>query len=265
MQKGMSILNRIVVAADSDLIAIAPGEEVSETTRETAHAAASLLELADHIIFAHGGRAQTELVRSVMERAHEAGLTPAPPLDADIARSAGYLGFHVEQVLSSEMETLGHADLLPTAAMLTLVHPISDGGLPQVLETNAIRVLSDKTPMLIAGGCGGIPVRRTRGEVEGEDVFCDLYLTAASIAHDTEADCLVVLLPGGTELPKGPLTPANAQNMSRTETADSAIGRALHAAALYVTGGKGRRAVISTPDSAASAVSGPGGLTITES
>lgn len=255
-------MKTVVAAAGSSLIGIAPKEQPTEKTIRLAKAAASLLDEAEHVVFCHGGSSQAERIRSVLADGARANISPNPPMDTCIAMSAGFLGFNLEDMISEQIARLKKDDALPTCAVLTQIIP-NGADLPQIIEIDAIRTLLNSCRFLIAGGSGGIPVRRTQdGTFEGIETMADDSLTAAALADETNADCLLILLDDAEQLPAGPMDAEQAGSAGASERLSSEVRSALLAAARYAGAAPGRRAVLSHVPDALSALQGKTGLQI---
>jgi carbamate kinase len=131
--------------------------------------------------------------------------------------------------------------------------------LPQgFVEIEAIRCLLDAGHVVVTGGGGGIPVGR-RGDVwDGVDAVIDKDFAAAELAHQLQADALVlitgvdaVLLDFGTEVQRR-LTWIDSEEAERHLTAGQfpagSMGPKVRAAVRFVERGAGRVAVITTPE-----------------
>lgn len=258
-------MSTIVVAADSDLIGIVPAEEISDKTRTLAKAVASLVNEADHVVFCHGGRAETRYIHDVMAEGAKEGIDPGAPIDTCVAMSEGYLAFHLLEVLEQALHAIGREDALPAGALLTQTAPGQDGALPEILEQEAVRTLLKDHAILIAGGAGGIPVQFTHGRWEGTDHILELAPTAAALADLSAADRLVFLVDSRTALPEGPLSPKAAETMSEDASTPQSLREMLRAASLFVQGNGAREAVIAAVDSVPQDLTRPGGLHITVS
>lgn len=255
----------IVAAADSDLVGIAPAEKMSEKTRRLASAVALLASKADHVVFCHGGKTETRYIRDVLAEGAREGIDPGAPIDTCVAMSEGYLAFHLLEALEEALRAAGRTDALPAGAILTQVAPAQSGGLPVVLELPAIRTLLKSHALLIAGGSGGIPVRRTQDGWEGGSAVPDLASTAAALASGTGAERLVFLVDDRMQLPEGPFSADRALEACEDGSTPAGLQQMLKAAAAFVQGAAGCEALIVPVGSVENALAGREGLRITES
>jgi carbamate kinase len=131
--------------------------------------------------------------------------------------------------------------------------------LPQgFVEIEAIRCLLETGHVVVTGGGGGIPVGR-RGDVwDGVDAVIDKDYAAAELAHQLEAEALVLItgvdavqLDFGTKAQRR-LTWIDSEEAGRHLTAGQfpvgSMGPKVSAAVRFVERGGGRCAVITTPE-----------------
>ena len=139
----------------------------------------------------------------------------------------------------------------------------------EVLDAPAVLALMAAGFVVVAAGGGGIPhVRRPDGSLHGVGAVLDKDLTAALLARRTDADVLViatdvdhVLLDFGTERarPIGSTTPAELRSYAaQGQFASGSMGPKVEAVVRFVEQG-GRRAVITSLERIADAVTGTAG------
>ena len=140
-----------------------------------------------------------------------------------------------------------------------------------IVETPAIRQLIGAGMIVIAGGGGGVPVIEKGPRLIGKEGVVDKDLAAALLAHEVDADVLLIL----TDVPRvqrgfGSLMPEEIERMDvaeagrlrkRGEFGAGSMGPKVEAAVRFVRGGK-RRAVIAELDQAREALQGTAGTAI---
>jgi carbamate kinase len=145
----------------------------------------------------------------------------------------------------------------------------------EVLETHTVLALLAAGYVVVAAGGGGIPVVRTEsGEVHGVEVVIDKDLTAAVLAHDLDADVLVIAtdvanatLGFGTasERALGLVPLAEMESYAANgQFASGSMGPKVEAVLRFVRGG-GTRGVITALDLIAEAVDGSAGTVVQNS
>ena len=177
---------------------------VDTQRRHLVTAAGALRALADEhrLVVTHGNGPQVGL----LALGAEASGYPAP-LDVLDAESAGQIGFLIAEALDA-------AGGGPTAVVLTRVvvrgddpgfdHPTKPIGPSrrlvaspdpiEIVELDAIRLLTDAGVTVVCAGGGGIPVVVTPdGSWRGVEAVVDKDLTAARLALDLDANGLLLL------------------------------------------------------------------------
>jgi carbamate kinase len=145
----------------------------------------------------------------------------------------------------------------------------------EVLETHTVLALLAAGYVVVAAGGGGIPVVRTEsGEVHGVEAVIDKDLTAAVLAHDLDADVLVIAtdvanatLGFGTasERALGLVPLAEMESYAANgQFASGSMGPKVEAVLRFVRGG-GTRGVITALDLIAEAVDGSAGTVVQNS
>ena len=145
----------------------------------------------------------------------------------------------------------------------------------EVLETPTVLALLAAGYVVVAAGGGGIPVVRTEsGEVQGVEAVIDKDLTAAVLAHDLDADVLVIAtdvanatLGFGTasERALGLVPLAEMESYAANgQFASGSMGPKVEAVLRFVRGG-GTRGVITALDLIAEAVDGSAGTVVQNS
>ncbi len=141
----------------------------------------------------------------------------------------------------------------------------------KVVQRHMIRHAAREGNIVIAGGGGGIPIRITdSGDFEGVEAVIDKDLTSALLATETEANLLIILMPHpkvslhfGTkrqvDLTRVSLEEAR-QYLAEGHFPPGSIGPKVQGAVNFLEeSGKGRRAIITSPDRLDAALDGKDG------
>jgi carbamate kinase len=138
-----------------------------------------------------------------------------------------------------------------------------------VLDAEVGRALLESGTTVVLAGGGGVPVVRRDGRLTGVDAVIDKDLAAALLADNLDCDLLVIatdveqaVLGFGTPNPRplGLIEPADLQDhLDRGEFGAGSMGPKVTAAIRFAQGRAGRRAVITSLDRLADAVTGPPG------
>ena len=141
----------------------------------------------------------------------------------------------------------------------------------KVVQRHMIRHAAREGNIVIAGGGGGIPIWvKDNGDFEGIEAVIDKDLTSALIATETEANMLIILMPSpkvtlnfGTDrqvnLDRVSLEEAK-QYMAAGHFPAGSIGPKVQGAMNFLEdSGKGRRAIITSPDRLDAALDGKDG------
>jgi carbamate kinase len=145
----------------------------------------------------------------------------------------------------------------------------------KILDAPAVQALVDAGFVVVANGGGGIPVVRERdGSLRGVEAVIDKDLTAAVLAHDLDADVLVIAtdvanatLGFGTasERALGLVPLAEMESYAANgQFASGSMGPKVEAVLRFVRGG-GTRGVITALDLIAEAVDGSAGTVVQNS
>lgn len=142
-----------------------------------------------------------------------------------------------------------------------------------VIEAGLIRLAMNNNAVLVASGGGGIPVYYQDGQLVGLEAVIDKDFAAAKLAELVEADTLLILTAVETvkinfgqadeqALDQITLNQAR-QYVSEGHFAAGSMLPKIEASIKFVSAGKGRRAIITTPERAAAALRGETGTIIT--
>jgi carbamate kinase len=141
----------------------------------------------------------------------------------------------------------------------------------KVVQRHMIRHAAREGNIVIAGGGGGIPVWvKDDGDFEGIEAVIDKDLTSALLATETEADMLIVLMPNSrVSLHFGTDRQVNLDRVSLEDAKRylaagqfpaGSIGPKVQGVVNFLEdSGKGRRAIITSPDRLAAALDGKDG------
>jgi len=142
-----------------------------------------------------------------------------------------------------------------------------------IVETPVIRQLIGSGVVVIAGGGGGVPVIEKGPRLIGKEGVVDKDLAAAILAHEVQADVLLILTDvARVERGFGSLMPEPIERMDvpearrllkRGEFGSGSMGPKVEAAVRFVRGGG--RAVIAELDQAREALAGAAGTEIVAS
>jgi carbamate kinase len=229
------------------------------------------------------------------------------PLDVLVAMTQAELGYRLQRALREELASRGLS--VPVISLVTQVvvdaddpafadptKPVGPGyhvrpktGGPfvlsrgdrwrrvvpsptplEVVERSALLAVLDAGVIPICGGGGGIPVVRDGGALVGVEAVVDKDLTSALLAHDLDADALLILTdidrvvrhhgrPDAEPLDSLDLDEAEAM-IADGDAASGSMGPKLSAACRAVR--EGRLAIIAKLGSAAAALAGDAGTRI---
>jgi carbamate kinase len=141
-----------------------------------------------------------------------------------------------------------------------------------IYEIDAIRALVEANQIVIAGGGGGIPVLEQRTTLKGASAIIEKDLTAAKLAELLDADALLFLTSvekvylnyqkeNATELNQISAEQAT-EYISQGYFAQGAMLPKIEASVEFVSGRKGRKAIITKLDQAVAALKGKTGTII---
>ncbi len=141
-----------------------------------------------------------------------------------------------------------------------------------IYEIDAIRALVEANQIVIAGGGGGIPVLEQRTTLKGASAIIEKDLTAAKLAELLDADALLFLTSvekvylnymkeNATELNQITVEQAK-EYIAQGYFAQGAMLPKIEASVEFVSGRKGRKAVITKLDQAVTALKGKTGTII---
>lgn len=303
---------RVVVALGGNALESAPGDVFGQAeAARRAFAALAPVLTARHLLITHGNGPQVGNLLLRSEAKTQGVPLPPLPLDTCVADTVGGLGYLLGRELRSELEHVGHARDVAVIVTSTLVgdtdgarrkpiggrwslaeadaltargwevRDMGDGTVRrvvpspdpiEVLEAPIVARLFDDGVAVIAGGGGGVPVRRgADGALEGAEAVVDKDLVSALLAIRVSAELLMIL----TDVPRvyvGFGTPEQApierigSREARDLIARGAFGEGsmapkVEAACRFVDGG-GSRAVICHLDDAAAGLAGTGGTQV---
>ena len=97
---------KIVVALGGNALGSTP-EEQRELVKGTAKSLAELLVAGHQLIIAHGNGPQVGMIEQAMDAAHQSIHTPELPFPECGAMSQGYIGYHLQNALQSELKRRG--------------------------------------------------------------------------------------------------------------------------------------------------------------
>lgn len=141
-----------------------------------------------------------------------------------------------------------------------------------IYEIDAIRALVEASQIVIAGGGGGIPVLEQRTILKGASAIIEKDLTAAKLAELLDADALLFLTSvekvylnyekeNATELNQ--ISPEQAKEyIAKGNFAQGAMLPKIEASVEFVSGRKGRKAIITKLDQALAGLKGKTGTII---
>ncbi|MCL2526528.1 MAG: carbamate kinase [Coriobacteriia bacterium] len=110
-------MSRIVVALGGNALGNTPAEQ-KERVQHTARVLTPLILAGHNLIICHGNGPQVGMINLAFEKGYEADATPRMPLAECTAMSQGYIGYHLQNEIDSEIERLGGAGI-PVITMLT--------------------------------------------------------------------------------------------------------------------------------------------------
>ena len=110
-------MSRIVVALGGNALGNTPDEQL-ERVQYTAKVLVPLILAGHNLIICHGNGPQVGMINLAFEKGAEAGITPPMPLAECTAMSQGYIGYHLQNEIDSEIERHGSFGI-PVITMLT--------------------------------------------------------------------------------------------------------------------------------------------------
>ena len=110
-------MSRIVVALGGNALGSTPDEQ-KERVRYTAKVLVPLILAGHNLIICHGNGPQVGMINLAFEKGVDAGITPRMPLAECTAMSQGYIGYHLQNEIDSEIERQGTQGI-PVITMLT--------------------------------------------------------------------------------------------------------------------------------------------------
>ncbi|MCL2747004.1 MAG: carbamate kinase [Coriobacteriia bacterium] len=110
-------MSRIVVALGGNALGNTPDEQ-KERVQHTAKVLVPLILAGHNLIICHGNGPQVGMINLAFEKGAEAGITPRMPLAECTAMSQGYIGYHLQNEIDSEIERHGSFGI-PVITMLT--------------------------------------------------------------------------------------------------------------------------------------------------
>jgi carbamate kinase len=141
-----------------------------------------------------------------------------------------------------------------------------------IYEIDAIRALVEANQIVIAGGGGGIPVLEQRTTLKGASAIIEKDLTAAKLAELLDADALLFLTSVDKVYLNYKKDNATELNQISTEQAKEYISQGyfaqgamlpkIEASVEFVSGRKGRKAIITKLDQAVAGLKGKAGTII---
>jgi len=110
-------MSRIVVALGGNALGNTPAEQ-REAVKHTAKILAPMVLSGHNLIICHGNGPQVGMINLAFEKGADAGATPRMPLAECTAMSQGYIGYHLQNEIDSEIERQG-GEGIPVITMLT--------------------------------------------------------------------------------------------------------------------------------------------------
>lgn len=296
-----------VVAALGGNALLRRGEraEADVQRRHVAEAARSLAALArDHeLIVTHGNGPQVGLL--ALQSAAYGEVAPYP-FDVLGAESEGMVGYLLEQALRNELPDRQVVALLTQVAVdsddpafgapTKPIGPVYDEATAQrladergwtvlrdgdnwrrvvhspeprtIIELDTIRTLVEMNAIVVCAGGGGIPVvKNGGGRLHGVEAVIDKDLSAALLAHELNADALLLLTDvDGIQLDYGspvarPLRQTTPSALTELDLPAGTMGPKAEAARRFVDAG-GDFAAIASLENAQAALDGTAGTTV---
>ena len=141
-----------------------------------------------------------------------------------------------------------------------------------IVEADAIGQILDQQGVVISTGGGGVPVLDKAGKLVGVDAVIDKDLASGALAESLGAEALILLTNvSHAYLDYGQPTQRRLEHLTAKEAerlvADGQFGQGsmepkIRAGLRFAQNGKGRRAIITSPDELASALAGKSGTII---
>lgn len=305
--------DRIVVALGGNALEGSPGDvrEQAEGARRAFAGLAPLFD-ARHVLITHGNGPQVGNLLLRVEARTEGVPLPPLPLDTCVADTIGGLGYLLARELRSVLAEAGSDRSVAAMITTTVVGSLTEaprkpigsawradererleargwemredarGALRrvvpspepiQILEIDVVRELFDAGIAVIAGGGGGVPVRRSPGgRWEGVEAVVDKDLVAARLATGLRADILMILTDvenacvGYRTPDQRPLARVDVRELRALRVAgafgEGSMAPKVEAACRFVESG-GARAVICHLDRALDGIAGTSGTQVT--
>ena len=100
-------MTRIVVAIGGNALGYTPWEQIENLRKATPHLV-GLIEAGNDVVFAHGNGPQVGIIGAAFDTAHDVNpASPAMELPESTAMSQGYIGYHLQQQLGTELARRG--------------------------------------------------------------------------------------------------------------------------------------------------------------
>jgi carbamate kinase len=288
------------VVPDGDASFAEQRERIADTARRVAALAAD-----EDVVVTHGNGPQVGTHLLERERTD----TPDRPLDVLVAETQAQLGALVQRALDGHLD--GHAVTVVTQAVVDPddpafddptkpvgpwyteaeaaarefeTRPVGDGDTPyrrvvaspeptEVVETDEIAALVDRSRVVVCGGGGGVPVVREDGGLRGVAAVVDKDYTSRRIAVAVGAETLIFLtdvshvyLGYGTD-DQRPLDDVSATRLREAcaagEFPEGSMEPKVRACLRFLDAG-GDRAIVTTPDRLSAALTGETGTRISQ-
>lgn len=111
---------KIVIALGGNALGNTPGEQI-EAVKQTAKSLVDLVVKGNKIIVGHGNGPQVGMINLAMETAHQTDAKiPAMPFPECGAMSQGYIGYHLQNALRNEFDSINKKDI-PVATVVSQV------------------------------------------------------------------------------------------------------------------------------------------------
>jgi len=110
-------VSRIVVALGGNALGNTPNEQ-KERVQHTAKVLVPLILAGHNLVICHGNGPQVGMINLAFEKGADAGIAPRMPLAECTAMSQGYIGYHLQNEIDSEIERQGGFGV-PVITMLT--------------------------------------------------------------------------------------------------------------------------------------------------
>lgn len=308
---------RIVLALGGNALQSDTKDKSSEsqlkTCKETAKSVVDLIEEGHEVSIVHGNGPQVGQIVATVETAYKANKENTLfPFDVCGAFSQGYIGYHLQNAISEELEKR-HIDRSVDTVITQVIVDKNDPGFNNptkpigsfyseeeakslteekgyvmkedagrgyrrvvpsprpidIVEKNVIKAMIKENFIIIACGGGGIPVIRDGNEVKGVAAVIDKDFAAEKLAEILDADMLLILTtvnnvcinfnkPNQRQLSVVSVEEAD-EYIKEGQFAPGSMLPKVEACKKFVQFKEGKTAIISSLNSAKSAIQGESG------